>query len=92
MWNNQKMKFAAFIHNDDTKCFHVAVQGTHKLIMVGRINSKDHALIKRQWVGKKMNVIGGKFKDEKKGVIVKNNLHLLLEVVRIFEVLKFIIT
>jgi hypothetical protein len=60
--------------------------------MVGRINSKDHALIKRQWVGKKMNVIGGKFKDEKKGVIVKNNLHLLLEVVRIFEVLKFIIT
>jgi len=46
MWSNQKMKFVMFIHNDDAKCFHVAVQGTHKLIMMGHINFKDHALIK----------------------------------------------
>ncbi len=36
-----------FIHNDDAKCFHVVVQGTRKLIMMGRINFKDHTLIKR---------------------------------------------
>jgi hypothetical protein len=41
------MKFTLFIHNDDVKCFHVVVQGTHKLVMMGRINFKDHALIKR---------------------------------------------
>jgi hypothetical protein len=41
------MKFVMFIHNDDAKCFHVVVQGTRKLIMMGRINFKDHTLIKR---------------------------------------------
>jgi hypothetical protein len=66
MWNNWKMKFVAFIHNDDAKCFHVVIQGTHKLVMMGYINFKDHALIKRWWANKKMNVMGGKFKDEKK--------------------------
>ncbi len=25
MWINRKMKFEAFIHNDDTKCFHMAI-------------------------------------------------------------------
>jgi hypothetical protein len=34
------MKFATFIHNDDAKCFHVVVQGTHNLIMMGCINFK----------------------------------------------------
>jgi hypothetical protein len=33
---------------------------------MGRINFKDHALIKRQWVGKKMNAMGKMFKDGKK--------------------------
>jgi hypothetical protein len=47
MWNNWKMKFVAFIHDDDAKCFHVDVQRTHKLVMMGYINFKDHALIKR---------------------------------------------
>jgi hypothetical protein len=28
MWINWKMKFEAFIHNDDAKCFHMAVQRT----------------------------------------------------------------
>jgi hypothetical protein len=28
MWSNRKMKFATFIHNDEAKCFHVAVQRT----------------------------------------------------------------
>jgi hypothetical protein len=48
MWNNWKMQFATFIHNDDTKNFHVVVQGTHKLVMMGRINFEDFALIQRQ--------------------------------------------
>jgi hypothetical protein len=47
MWSNWKMKFAMFIHNDDAKCFHVVVQRTHKLVMIGCINFKDHVLIKR---------------------------------------------
>jgi hypothetical protein len=66
MWNNQKMKFAMFIHNDDAKCFHVNVQGTHKLVVMGHINFEDHVLIERWWAGKKMNAMGGKFKDKKK--------------------------
>jgi len=42
MWSNQKMKFETFIHNDDAKCFHVAVQRKQKLILMGRINFEDH--------------------------------------------------
>jgi acyl CoA:acetate/3-ketoacid CoA transferase alpha subunit len=67
----------------------VVVQGTNKLVVMGRINFKDHALIKRQQVDEKMNVTSKMFKDEKNGVIVKISLCLLLEVVRIFEVLEF---
>jgi hypothetical protein len=89
MWNNQKMKSTTFIHNDDVKCFHMAVQGTHKFVVMGRINFEDHVLIKKHWANKKMNVMGGMFKDEKYGVIVKNSLRLLLEVVHIFQVLEF---
>jgi len=48
MWSNWKMKFATFIHNDDVKCFHVVVQATHKLVVMGRINFKDHVLMKRR--------------------------------------------
>ncbi len=66
MWSNRKMKFALFIHNDDVKCFHMVVQGTHKLVMMGRVNFKDHALIKRQRANEKMNLTGGMLKDEKK--------------------------
>jgi hypothetical protein len=36
-----------------------------------------------------MNVTGEMFKDEKKEVIVKNNLCLLLEIMHAFEVLEF---
>jgi hypothetical protein len=60
------MKFMASIHNDDMKCFHMAIQNIHKLVMMGCINFEDHVLNKRQWVGKKMNAIGGMFKDKKK--------------------------
>jgi hypothetical protein len=60
------MKSATFIHNDDVKCFHVAIQGTHKLVVMGCINFKDHALIKRWWANEKLNVTGGMFKDKKK--------------------------
>jgi hypothetical protein len=47
MWINAKMKFDVFIHNDDAKCFHMVVQKTHGFVMMGHINYKDHALIKR---------------------------------------------
>jgi hypothetical protein len=60
------MKFIMFIHNDDAKCFHVEVQGTHQLVVMGRINFEDHALIKRWQAYEKMNVMGRMFKDEKK--------------------------
>jgi hypothetical protein len=65
MWSNQKMKFATFIHNDDVKCFHVAIQGTHKLVMMGCIYFEDHLLIKKKWAYEKMNVMGGTLKDVK---------------------------
>ncbi len=47
MQSNQMMKFVMFIHNEHVKCFHLVVQGTHKLVVVGYINFEDHALIKR---------------------------------------------
>jgi hypothetical protein len=53
MWNNPKMKFATFIHNDDVKCLHVVVQGTHKFVMMGHINFVDQVSIKRWREGKK---------------------------------------
>jgi len=59
--------------------------------MMGHINCKDHALIKRWWKNKKMNVMGMMF-DEKEGVIVKSDFHVLLEVVSIFEVMEFTAT
>ncbi len=65
MWSNWKMKFATFIHNDDVKCFHVVVQATHKLVVMGRINFKDHVLMKRRQENEKMNVTSEMFKDEK---------------------------
>jgi hypothetical protein len=33
---------------------------------MGYINFEDHALIKKQWVSKKINAMGGKLKDVKK--------------------------
>jgi len=89
MWNNQKMKFAMFINNDDVKCFYVVVQGTHKLVVMGHINFEDDALIKRQPVDEKMNVMVGCSRTRKNKVTIVNNLFLLLEVVRIFKVLEF---
>jgi hypothetical protein len=61
------MKSATFIHNDDVKCFHVAIQGTHKLVVMGRINFEDHVLIKKQPVDEKMNVMDRMYKDKKTG-------------------------
>jgi hypothetical protein len=34
------MKCVTFIHNDDGKCFHMAVRRTHKLVVMGHINLK----------------------------------------------------
>jgi hypothetical protein len=86
------MKFEAFIHNDDAKCFHMVVQRTHKFVVMGHIYYKDHVLIKRRQASKKMNVASEKFKDKKNGVIVKSCFRLLLKVMNIFEVLEFIAT
>jgi hypothetical protein len=74
------------------KCFHIVVQGTHKIVLISCINFEDHALIKRQQVDEKMNATNERFKDEKNGVTIESSLHLLLEVVCIFEILKFTTT
>ncbi len=83
------MKSMTFIHNDDVKCFHVVIQGTHKPVVMGCINFEDHALIKRHEACKKMNVMVRMLKDKQNRVTVENNLCLLLEVMCIFEVLEF---
>ncbi len=41
------MKSTTFIHNDGAKCFDMVIEGTHKLVVMGHINFKDHVLIKR---------------------------------------------
>jgi hypothetical protein len=41
MWTYQKMKSKAFIHNDDTKCLNVVIQGTQKMLVMGYINFED---------------------------------------------------
>jgi hypothetical protein len=43
MWSNRKMKSTMSIHNDDVTCFHVAIQRTHKLVVMGNINFEDLA-------------------------------------------------
>jgi hypothetical protein len=58
--------------------------------MMGCINSEDETLIKRWWVGKKMNATGRMFKDEKKGITIKSCFGLSPKIVNIFEVLEFI--
>jgi hypothetical protein len=47
MQNSWKMKYEAFIHNDDVTCFHVVVQGTQKVVVMGHHNFEDEVLIKR---------------------------------------------
>jgi hypothetical protein len=47
MHNSQKMRFGAFVHNDEVTCFHVVVQGTQQMVVMGLHNFKDDALIKR---------------------------------------------
>jgi hypothetical protein len=65
------MRFEAFIHNDDVTSFHVAIQGTQKVVVMGFHNFKNEELIKRRRVGQKMDAMGEKFKDEKNGVIIE---------------------
>jgi hypothetical protein len=48
MWNNWKMESEVLIHNDEKKCFQMAVQGTQKVVMMGYINFTDEALIRRR--------------------------------------------
>jgi hypothetical protein len=41
MWTNRKMQFETVIHNNDVKCFHVAILGTQKMVVIGHINFKE---------------------------------------------------
>ncbi len=66
MQNIQRMRSEAFIHNDDVRCFHVVIKKTQKMVMMGHHNFEDKVIIKRQWVGQKMNGTSGKLKDENK--------------------------
>jgi hypothetical protein len=66
MQSSQKMRYEAFIPNDEVTCLHVAIQGTQKVIVIGRHDFKDEALIKRQRVAQKMNGMGEKLKDKNK--------------------------
>jgi hypothetical protein len=70
------------------KSFHVVVQRTQKMVMMGCINFEDHVLIKRQWVGDKMNVMSGKLKDGKKWRNHHKWFSFLAKVVSIFKVLE----
>ncbi len=63
-----------FIHNDDVTCFHVAVQGTQKMVVMGRHNFKNEALIKRWHASQKMNVTGEKLKDKKQCLKERENI------------------
>jgi hypothetical protein len=69
----------------------MVVQGTHKLVMMGRINFEDHVIIKRQQADKKMNVMVGCSRMRKNGLTIQSNLRLLLEIVCVFKVLEFTI-
>ncbi len=64
MQSSQKMRSKAFIHNDEVTCFHVAIQGTQKMVVMGYHNFKDEVLIKSRQAGQKMDGIAGKFKEE----------------------------
>ncbi len=88
MWSYQKIKFEVFIHNDDVKCFQVVVEGTQKMVMMGCINFEDQTLIRRWWACEKMNVAGGKRKNEKNNIIVESGFCFLLKIVSVFEVLE----
>jgi hypothetical protein len=47
MWNNWKTEFEVLIHNDEEKCFNVALQETQNVVVMGYINFVDEALIRR---------------------------------------------
>jgi hypothetical protein len=45
MQNSWQMRFEAFIHNDDVMCFHMVVQSTQKMVVMGCHNFEDEPLI-----------------------------------------------
>jgi hypothetical protein len=44
----------------------VAIQGTQKMVVMGRNNVEDEVLIKIWWASQKMNEMNKKLKDENK--------------------------
>jgi hypothetical protein len=83
------MRSEAFIHNDDVTCFHVAVQGTQKMVVMGSHNFEDEVLIKRRRASQKMNGMGGKLKDENKCNNHRKLFSFVIESCVCFEVLEF---
>jgi hypothetical protein len=81
MQSSQKRRFEAFIHNDEVICFHMALQGTQKMIVMGHYNFKDEILIKRWQVVQKLNGTGRKLRTKINEIIVKSCFHLLQEIV-----------
>jgi hypothetical protein len=60
------MRLDALIHNDEVTCFHLVVQRTQKVVVMGCHHFKDKALIKRRQACQKMNESSRKLKDENK--------------------------
>lgn len=55
-----------FIYNDEVKCFHVAIHGTQRVIVMGHHSFNYRGLIKRKWVTQKTNKMGRKLMDKNK--------------------------
>lgn len=47
------MRFEMFVHNDEVTCFHMAVKGTQKVIVMDCHDFKDEVLIKNNMQPKK---------------------------------------
>jgi hypothetical protein len=52
----------------------MVVQGTQKMVVMGRHDFKNEALIKRWRASQKMNVMGEKLKDEKRCLKERENI------------------
>jgi hypothetical protein len=80
------MRFEVFIHDDDAMCFHVAIQGTQKMVVMGHHNFKDKVLIKIWQACPKMN---GTIRTKINIITIESCFCLLSKIVYVFEVLKF---
>jgi hypothetical protein len=84
------MKSKAFIHNNDANWFHMAIQGTKKMVVMGCINFEDQTLIKRRRAIEKWMWRVGSSSTKKKGIAIENCLGFLSKVMNFFKVLEII--